>query len=573
MKSKASICFLAAACAASIGSAAPLFTWESGTEGWSADSPNSVATSTTGATEGVKSLAVTQPMSGMWWNVGTTVNLSPGQRQALFTNATELRLDVFYPNPGYTSWWANPEVEVIIQGENVGWTGLATRTVAVDGSPQTLSFPLTPSQASAMASGNWGQIVLRFGYGNGGSTSTEAVFYVDNFTTTASPVSNFFWKGDVDEQWTSLNWTTSMDGSVPGGALPTDGSAGIAFAASGAANLSNVIGANQHVKSVVVTAGTGLVVIGGAQSLTIGEGGIWLDGAASGLTIATGGIILGANQIWCNKSPALLDVTSAVGGSGSLTKSGAGPLLLRGANTYTGSTRVLEGVLRLQTPTLNDRSSVEIAAGATLDLLYSATDQVAGLKIGAQSMAAGIYGAQGSGAQFERAEITGSGFLVVVPDPYLQWISQFAALSGSDAGKGADPDHDGATNIEEFALDGNPEEGKATGKMRTRIEQVGGDRALVVTLPVRNGASFTGAAPATATVASDGIAYEIGGSNDLVTFDQSVYEIIPALSGEPEMPTLHSGWTYRTFRLDGWLDGPLSRGAKGFLRVKATAAP
>ena len=82
--------------------------------------------------------------------------------------------------------------------------------------------------------------------------------HFDNLTNTVvvdpPPATDLYWKGDVDDQWTSLNWTTDVDGMVPGGALPADGSAGIAFATTGAANLTNLLGADQNVKSLVVTA-------------------------------------------------------------------------------------------------------------------------------------------------------------------------------------------------------------------------------------------------------------------------------------------------------------------------------
>lgn len=865
MKPNTRLTLLAAALAAPVCSAAPIFSWETDTEGWTAGAPNSVATSTTGATVGLQALAVTQPMSSMWWNAPTSVSLSPAQLQSTFANATELKLDVHYPNPGYNSWYANPQVEVIIQGEKVGWTGLATRDVAVDAASQTLTFPLTVAQAAGMATSSWGQIVLRFAYGNGGSTSSEAVFYVDNLTNTVvvdpPPATNLYWKGDVDDQWTSLNWTSDSAGTVPGGALPTDGSAGIAFATTDAINLNSVLGANQNVKSLVVTAGLS-PSISGAHNLTVGADGIWLDENAGGLTIdTTGEVVLGANQVWRNKSTNALVVNSVVSGSGTLTKSGAGPvrlgaanthtggtiveqgvlaldhanalggatasltinggsvdlngfnvtlgalsgltggvitntsltpstltldaasdgaytcqindttgagpvslvkkgagtvtcngggtftgsmtiedglfvanawvfnvpnwsgfgncqtpgrtitvtspgmlsftsnnvfgnqsantsllpeiivnettvnssrynqignitlnaatlsqastesgayegyqfkgivkvtgttgastissggkgnhlsadtvfevenvtgdsaedlfvsaalvnqsgdygsapgglsktgvgtMALDGFNTYTGTTKVIEGVLSLSSATFSDTAGVEIEAGAVLNLAHFDTDTVGSLTIAGQTMADGIFGALGSGAQFERAEITGTGFLEVASDPYLQWIASFTSLSGGDTAKGADPDHDGLTNIEEFGLDGNPEDGTATGKVRSRVEAVGADNALVITLPVRSGATFDGTAPATAIVAADGITYEIGGSNELINFNQNVSEVVPALTGTPNMPGLNAGWSYRTFRLDGAVGGGTPRGPKGFLRAKVTGTP
>jgi autotransporter-associated beta strand protein len=860
MKPKTSLYFLAAALAAPVCSAAPIFSWETDTETWAADAPNSVSTSTTGATEGLQSLAVTQPFVGTnnWWNIGAKVALTQEQLQAIFTGATELKLDAYFPDPGYTSWFATPQIEVIIQGSNQGWTGLATRDVPVDAGAQTLTFPLTVAQAAGMASSTGGEILLRFNFGNGGYSSPNAVFYVDNFTNTVvgdpPPASSLYWKGDVDDQWTSLNWTSDSAGSVPGGALPTDGTAGIAFAATGAATLATVLGADQNVNSIVVTEGTAPVSISGTHSLTVGENGIWVE-ATGGLTIDTsGGIVLNDNQVWKNKSATEMLVSSVISGAGTLTKSGAGPIRLTAANThsggtfveqgvlaldnadalggatagitltggsldlnglnvtlgflsgtgggaitntsatpatltldvatdssyacqindttgagpvslvkkgvgtltsngggsftgsvtiddglfvantwvfaaanwcsfgnaqvagrtitvnapgalsftsndvfgnaatnasllpeiilngtslestrynligniilngstlsqsssdtgdylgyqfkgditvtgttvsniqgsgkpnhlssdtifnvaevsgnadvdlvvstplvdqsgafgkapggltkvgpgtmaldgfnsYTGVTRVAEGVLSLGTSSLSDLAGVEIETGAVLNLAHFDIDTVASLTIAAVPMIDGMYGAVGSGAQFERPEITGDGMLAVFSDPFLPWIANFPSLSGSTAAKTADPDLDGLTNLEEFGLDGNPEDAVNTGKVRSRTETVGADQALVITLPVRDGAVFSAGAPAVGTVGAERISYEIGGSDDLAVFDQNVSEVVPALTGTPAMPTLNAGWTYRTFRLDGAIDGVTPRGPRGFLRA------
>ncbi len=872
MKPKIPLILFGAVLAAPLCSAAPVFSWETGTEGWTAASAlDSVATSATGATEGVQSLAVTLPMSGqdvnIWWRVGATITLSAEQLQAIFTDATEMKLDAFYPNPGYNSWFGTPQVEIILQADNLAWTPVAVRDVQIDAPSQTLVFPLTIAQAAGMASSSSGQILLRFSYGHGGATSPNAVFYVDNFTTTVvtdpPPATDLYWLGDVNDQWTSPNWTPDPGGSVPGSALPNDGSAGIAFAASGATTLSTFLGANQDVRSLVVTSGTGPVAVGGSHDLTLGEGGIWLEGTANGLSIGTTGeVILATDQVWKNSSPAPLEVNAVITGFGTLTKRGAGParfgaantytggtiieqgdlaldhaealggpqasltvnggsldmngnnitlgslsglaggvihntapgmpctltldaqlasnyscqindgpagepvslvkkgpdiatssgggtftgavtvedglfiantwvfnvpnwssfgncqvpgrtitvtspgvlsfasnsifgnqnadtsllpeifvnatslessrynqigditldagtlfqsssdegayqgyqfkgrikvtgttgpslisgngkgnhlssetvfevedvtgdeledlfvftalidqsgdygsapgglvktgagtMSLDGFNSYTGDTRILEGTLSVSTASFSDGAAVEIATGAVLNFLHLETDRVASLKIGEDTMAEGIYGAEGSGAQFERPEITGAGFLEVVSDPYLPWIAGFTTLSGAAAEKAADPDGDGLTNLEEFGLDGNPELATPTGKVRARIETVGADQALVITLPVRDGATFLGTAPALASVAAEGVDYEISGSDDLANFDQDVLEVVPALTGSPEMPALNPGWTYRTFRLDGAVGGGTPRGPKGFLRAKVAATP
>lgn len=64
-----------------------------------------------------------------------------------------------------------------------------------------------------------------------------------------------------------------------------------------------------------------------------------------------------------------LSVDGNVAGNGSLTKSGAGTLLLNGTNTYSGSTAVDAGTLALGSASaLGSTSSVDIASGATLEL-------------------------------------------------------------------------------------------------------------------------------------------------------------------------------------------------------------
>jgi hypothetical protein len=148
--------------------------------------------------------------------------------------------------------------------------------------------------------------------------------------------------------------------------------------------------------------------------------------------------------------------------------------------------------------------------------------------------------------------------------PYVDWISKVEfGVAEADRGTDKDPDVDGQNNLVEFALDGHPSSGAATGKTRSRIETVGSEQALVITLPVRGTApapTFSGSPP-TATV--DGVVYTIEGSNNLVDFDQGVTEVTPASAAE--MPALDTGWSYRTFRLDGAVP---ARGAKGFLHVR-----
>lgn len=150
---------------------------------------------------------------------------------------------------------------------------------------------------------------------------------------------------------------------------------------------------------------------------------------------------------------------SVIGGDaakdGGLTKNGAGKLTLTGSCSYTGDTTVNAGVLSLTYATLDDASSVVIAATSALDLTHTQTDIVASLTIGGIAMPNGVYGRIGSGAQHETAAITGDGKLQVGADPYQNW-ADLKNLTGNDRLTTADPDLDGLTNLVEYYLDGNP---------------------------------------------------------------------------------------------------------------------
>jgi autotransporter-associated beta strand protein len=131
--------------------------------------------------------------------------------------------------------------------------------------------------------------------------------------------------------------------------------------------------------------GSGLVDLGGGnRTLTIGNG-----AAATDLTVS-------------------VPVTN-----GGLTKAGAGVLALTGANTYAGDTSVEGGTLRLNAASLANGADVYLAAGTTLDLTFAGADAIDSLYIDGASMAAGIWGAVGSGAAFTSPLITGTGTLQV----------------------------------------------------------------------------------------------------------------------------------------------------------------
>lgn len=335
-------------------------------------------------------------------------------------------------------------------------------------------------------------------------------------------------------------------------------------------------------------AGSGILAVSGSGVINIGSGGI-VPGSSNpafvslirlGKTGAAGGT-LGAKASWSTSAPLELagggevltqdagglpqEITLAgpILGAGGLTKTGVGTLSITGAAAYTGTTRIQAGTFRITSPALADAAAVEINGTGVLRLDHSGTDTVAALVIDNVAVANGVWGAPGSGAPNTSPRLAGTGRLrigTVVEDPYATWAS-LAGLTGNDALRSADPDGDGQPNLLEYALDGNPKSAKASGKVVSRVAAVTGGNAFVLTLPVRTGASFSGTTFRSATV--DNLIYQIEGSNDLLNYDQTVTEVVPAL--DSGLPELTGGWTYRSFRLAG---DPATRGQKGFLRAK-----
>ena len=157
--------------------------------------------------------------------------------------------------------------------------------------------------------------------------------------------------------------------------------------------------------------------------------------------------------------------------------------------------------------------------------------------------------------------------------PFQTWIDSFAAAipNASDRLPGADPDHDGVTNLAEFAFDGVPNVPTSKGLFFTTAMDNNSDglKELTFTCAVRRSSSATFAADAngaqTATI--DGVIYTIeacatltGSWNSPVTYIGKS-DTAPVGSNLPSLAS--SNWEYRTFSAFNGMAG------KGFLRAKA----
>lgn len=258
-------------------------------------------------------------------------------------------------------------------------------------------------------------------------------------------------------------------------------------------------------------------------------------------------------------------ISVPIGGAGAFVKDGPGRLTLASTNTFEGDTFVDRGVLATGTTSaFHDAFLVEVAEGASLHLGSEGIEIVAGLTLGSETLPHGTYD-----ATTHPSFLTGSGKIRVADaDPYLDWIASFPSLAtDDDRDKDADPDGDGLANFVEFALASNPSDPSDRGVIVTDVTAVDGGTYLTLTLPVRDGATFSGPGDLESQPL-DGVIYAIQGSEDLADFTTAdVVEVTPALSSGLAAPP--TGWSYRTFRLST----PVSGGPRGFLRAGFSPNP
>ncbi|MCW1921470.1 autotransporter-associated beta strand repeat-containing protein [Luteolibacter arcticus] len=263
--------------------------------------------------------------------------------------------------------------------------------------------------------------------------------------------------------------------------------------------------------------------------------------------------------------------------NGALVKQGEGTLILSSdSNAYQGNTTVAEGALRLTHPTLYSGATLEVGEDAFLDLGFATAGTVNVVKtfiVGGLSKSAGRYGPDGTTEPgvIGLPEITGSGIIEVDPEwtgatPFELWAGQI-----SDPGKRGstdDADSDGLDNLAEFAFDGNPSSGTASGKVQVKPFTLGGENALVITIPIRTGAgTFTADANGLVSAEIDDVIYRVQGSINLSAWTLPLTEV----TGAPGITLPAAGlssaaWEYRSFRING----PTSAHTKAFLRASAS---
>ncbi len=304
----------------------------------------------------------------------------------------------------------------------------------------------------------------------------------------------------------------------------------------------NVTASPFTVDSDATFGGTG--TLGG----TVNCGGVLNPGMAAIGTLTTGAVTLaGTATLGVQVNSA--DLTSD-------------KLAVNGSLTLGGALAVTDANLTPATLTVGTKFTVATYTGALAGAFANVADG-GSLVIGPNTF------------QVDYDEVVSGGHAVTltVPTgtPYDLWATS-KGLDGSNNGKLADPDKDGLENILEFALDGDPLSSTRDGKSRAAIADVdpgaGVDQAFTLTIPVRNGAVFSGPGDLV-SAAVDHVIYTIQGSIGLADFTtMNVTEVAPALSSG--MPALSTGWGYRSFRVPG---NPGNPNPKAFLRLNAADSP
>lgn len=115
--------------------------------------------------------------------------------------------------------------------------------------------------------------------------------------------------------------------------------------------------------------GSHTLTVNGGATLTLSTGGVLVSGgnaAISGGTLALAGQVL---VVRANLLSDTLEISSSVTGTGGLSKSGLGTLILSGPSTRTGQVNIDQGVLRLAPGgSLGGTATTVVRRGAVLDL-------------------------------------------------------------------------------------------------------------------------------------------------------------------------------------------------------------
>ena len=435
-----------------------------------------------------------------------------------------------------------------------------------------------------------------------------------------------FWSGGTGPYWsTGTNWNTNATSNMVTSGPPSY-QTNVTFHTTtpSAANLTTTLDADFDINTLTfANTATSPVTLGGpTKTLTLeGSAGITVNTPTTGTVTHTinAKVGLAASQIWTVNPNATLTVNGPVTdliGSANFTKAGTGTLNLSGSNTYAGATTVNAGTLALGATASLSTSSVELAAGGTLNtsaqtsfVIPAATPVTVHLS-GADAGSAGRITAAGldithahmtltiDSALDDMAyvlanytSLTGTRFLSVTTVPgysinytynngtqialvanlipgFEPWAQTNITIPrpGADSSPTGDPDGDGSNNLNEYAFGGNPlsatDNAKAFSLVMPTSRNIGDELVLTIAVLENTPDAFDSADSPVSINTVDGVTYTIQGSNDLNFPNARAVQVNPLTT--PEMnAVLPVGYKYLSFALDGSATLP----TKGFIRA------
>jgi autotransporter-associated beta strand protein len=159
--------------------------------------------------------------------------------------------------------------------------------------------------------------------------------------------------------------------------------------------------------------GTGKWILSGANTYngntTVSAGTLQIGNGGSTGSLSTSSAITNNGTLVFNRSNTITqgtDFSSVISGTGNVTQSGSGTLVLSGANTYTGATTVSQGTL-IVSGSLSSSTVTIVAAGAVIS--FTGSSSAGDITIGAgASLALGTAGTAGA-VTINAGTFTGAG--------------------------------------------------------------------------------------------------------------------------------------------------------------------
>lgn len=211
-----------------------------------------------------------------------------------------------------------------------------------------------------------------------------AVFILQFFFSASAYAATRTWTGTTNGSWSlASNW---------GGTTPVTGD-DLVFP-SGASNLSNTndLTENTIFNSITFT-GSGYTLSGNKIILGPGLAGVTDSVASGGNTIALDIRLDTTRDIFVTNAAESLTISGRIAGVGGINKEGAGTLILSGANTYGGITKINVGVINARHATAlgTIATGTEVVGNAALEFQGS-------INVSYESLTLRGYGVSGGGA-------------------------------------------------------------------------------------------------------------------------------------------------------------------------------